>query len=344
MASTCVTHLGCTRSPIGLLIRIVLAAVVLFTAANTANAQELELRFLDVGQGDAVLIRNAGKAALVDAGPSGGIVRQLQALGVDSLDLFVASHNHADHIGGAEAVLGRMPVRFYLDNGYPHTTQTQARVLALVRDRNVTYLAATPRAISLGDATLRIIPSPFDDQTAEQNNLSVTIVVERGEFRALLTGDSEIPLINALLTSGAVSDVDVLKAAHHGSRNGVTPAWLNRTKPEVVVISVGANNPYGHPAPWALRYYSAAGRRVLRTDVVGDVVITVGVDGCYEVATERTGAVSEPVTPTVQPTTPTPQPARRPCCRICRKGKACGDSCISRSYTCRKPPGCACNG
>lgn len=320
----------------------------LLLAASPLLAQDLELRFLDVGQGDAVLIRNDGRTALIDAGRSGSIVPRLMALGVDTVDLLVASHNHADHIGGAEGVLQRFPVRYYLDNGHPHTTQIQERVLQQVLARRVTYLQATPRSITLGDATLRIIPSPLAG-AADQNNLSVVVIVERGKFKALLSGDSEVPQINALLDQVELPNVDVLKAAHHGSRNGVTPAWLARLKPEVVVISVGANNSYGHPHPFALRYYAASERRVLRTDQHGDVIFWIDPEGCYRIETDRSDTlihleeVGDPETPSIEQARPEQQPGRA-CCKICRKGKACGDTCISRSYTCRKPPGCACNG
>jgi competence protein ComEC len=90
------------------------------------------------------------------------------------------------------------------------------------------------------------------------------------EFRALLTG---------------VPDVTVLKAAHHGSRNGVSPAWLAATKPEVVVISCGLNNQYGHPHPWALRYYGAVASEIYRTDWDGEVRVRGHHDGSYEVST-----------------------------------------------------------
>lgn len=313
------------------------------------GAQDLELRFLDVGQGDAVLIRSGGKAALIDTGPSNRIVDQLRALGIDSLDLLIASHNHADHIGGADAVLAAIPVRFYLDNGVPATTDAQSRVLRAVEARGVGYLEATLRTIRIGDATLRILPAPAGVTGDEQNNRSVVALLEMGSFRALLPGDAEVELLGTLLERYDLPDVDVLKAAHHGSRNGVTPAWLSRVRPEVVVISLGADNTYGHPHSTALRYYAAGGRRVLRTDQDGDVVISVTPSGCYEVRTETRG-----VLPALRSAAPKPSPsavpqasppARSPsCCRVCQKGKACGDSCISRSYTCRKPPGCACNG
>lgn len=259
-------------------------------AADAAPAAEpLEMRFLDVGQGDAVLLREAGRTVLVDAGPSDRVVARLRALGVESIDLLVASHNHADHIGGMDAVLDSFPVRAYLDNGYPATTRIQARVLERVEAEGATYLAPTPRTISLGEARIRVIPAPEGVAGDEQNDRSLALLVERGRFRALLTGDSEVELLNALLAASPPPDVDVLKAPHHGSRNGLTPAWLARTRPEVVVISAGAGNPYGHPHATALRYYCAGGRTVYRTDLQGEVVVEARADGSYAVRAERQG-------------------------------------------------------
>lgn len=250
--------------------------------AAAATDSLLELHFLDVNQGDATLIRNGGRVALVDAGPSDRIVRRLRQLGVDTIDLLVASHNHADHIGGMDAVLDSFVVRFYLDNGHPATTRIQERVLERVERKGITYLRATPRTVSLGDARLRIIPAPDDVGGDDQNNRSVTVVVERGDFRALLSGDSEEALLNAHLEAGRVADVDVLKAAHHGSRNGVVAEWLAAARPEWVIISVGQGNNYGHPHPEALHAYCKAAH-VLRTDRLGDVTITVSPTGSYTV-------------------------------------------------------------
>ena len=115
----------------------------------------------------------------------------------------------------------------------------------------------------------------------------MVIVVEHAKFRALLMGDAELAEISALLAAEVISDVDLLKAGHHGSRNGVTPLLLQRAKPEVVVISVGRTNDYGHPSPMALRYYSTSGRRVLRTDLNGDVSICVDAIGDYRVDATR---------------------------------------------------------
>ncbi|MBW3628716.1 MAG: MBL fold metallo-hydrolase [Gemmatimonadetes bacterium] len=256
--------------------------------AEQQAAPALDIRFLNVGQGDAVLLRSAGRTALVDAGPSDDIVRRLRVLGVDTIDLLVASHNHADHIGGADAVLDSIPVGFYLDNGFPASTRIQQRVLERVERKGVAYLAPTARTIALGSARLVVLPPPAAGTS--QNNRSVGILVEQGGFAALLTGDSEIEQLNVLLSRDSIPDVDVLKAAHHGSRDAVSPAWLARTRPEVAVISAGAGNGYGHPHPTALRYYCAAKRRVFRTDRHGEVRVTVTPEGSYTVTGARAGA------------------------------------------------------
>lgn len=254
--------------------------------ADTA-AGALEIRFLDVGQGDATLIRHRGRTVLVDAGPSDRIVQRLRELAVDTIDLLIASHNHADHIGGMDAVLDSFAVRSYLDNGVPAATRIQRRVLERVEAAGVRYLSATERSIALGDASLRILPAPEGIRGDDQNNRSVTVLLQRDTFRALLPGDAEVELLGALLERYDLPDLDVLKAAHHGSRNGVTPAWLSRLRPEVVLIGLAADNSYGHPHAAALRYYCAGGRRILRTDLVGEVTVRVRDGGAYEASGAR---------------------------------------------------------
>ncbi|MGH7699429.1 MAG: ComEC/Rec2 family competence protein [Gemmatimonadales bacterium] len=177
--------------------------------------QQLELRFLDVGQGDAVVIREGGKTALVDAGPSGDILRQLRALRIDTLDLVVASHNHADHIGGMAAVLNGTVVRYYLDNGVPHTTATYQRTIHAVAASGAQYLRPTARTITLGAARIRVLPPPA---SGDQNNSSVGLLVQYGDFRALFAGDSELYELDFWLRNDSVPRVHVVKVAHHGRR------------------------------------------------------------------------------------------------------------------------------
>lgn len=243
----------------------------------------LRVTFLDVGQGDAVLLRAPeGQTALVDAGRD-DIVPLLREMGVERIDLLVATHPHADHIGGMAGVIRSMPVRFYMDNGQAHTTATYRRLMTALDERpEITYLEAVPRTISLGSAEIEVLPL-LPPATTDHNNRSVALIVSFGDFRALLSGDSEVRQLTHLVGQGVVPAVTLLKAPHHGSDNGVTGGFLAAARPEVVVISVGRNG-YGHPRPAALRAFAGVGAAVLRTDLEGHVAILGLRDGGYGVA------------------------------------------------------------
>ena len=198
----------------------------------------------------------------------------------------IASHNHADHIGGMPEVFRRFVVRAYVENGVPHTTAVYARTLAAVeRENGLQYLAATDRTIRLGAVTVRILPPSRVDHS--QNNNSVGALIEYGEFRALYTGDSEVPQLRSWLHTMRVPSVTLVKAAHHGSANGTAPEWVRATLPAVVVISLSSRNAYGHPSPGVEAMWSAVGARVYRTDRHGAIEVratdngrfTVGVSG-----------------------------------------------------------------
>jgi beta-lactamase superfamily II metal-dependent hydrolase len=312
----------------------------LWCLALPLSGQELELHFLDVGQGDAILIRESGKTALIDAGGDGAVLSQIRALRVDTIDLLVASHNHADHIGGMAAVLGGTVVRFYMDNGVPHTTTTYQRTIQAVTASRAQYLRPTARTITLGGAQLRVLPPP--PNVKDQNNSSVGILIEYGEFRALLTGDSEQYELQYWLQHESVPRVTLVKVAHHGSLNGTTAEWVEATRPQVAVISVGAGNSYGHPAAPTIEQWKSVGAQVYRTDQDGAVVIQAKRDGSYIVLNERLGPTAGAAAPGLAPEPAATQPSRA-CCKVCTHGKACGNSCINRGPECRQPPGCACD-
>lgn len=259
------------------------AGALALLLAGSLHAQSLELRFFDVGQGAAVLIREGGKAVLVDAGPNGLVAEQLRTLGVDTLDLVIASHNHADHIGGMAPVFHSVVVRHYLDNGIPHNTDTYNQTVAIVERSGAQYLRATSRRITLGEARLRILPPPPDAH--DQNTASVGVLVEYGGFRALLTGDSEERELAHWLQHDSIPRVYVLKVPHHGADDGTTPAWANATRPSVAIISASRTNGYGHPTPRTLAIWQSVGAHIYRTDFHGTIVVQAKPDGTFTVTT-----------------------------------------------------------
>jgi beta-lactamase superfamily II metal-dependent hydrolase len=270
-----------------LLVRSFLLCVsaLYWSVAAAQTPERVEVVFLDVGQGDAIIVRSPeGTVALIDAGPDGEILNHLRQHDVSAIDIVIASHAHSDHIGGMEQVISSLPVRYYMDNGLPHTTATYMSLMETLAAADITYLEAKDRHVTLGTVDLKMLPVPGE---GDQNNNSVGVLVQYGDFKALLTGDSELEELSI-----GVPDVTVLKAPHHGSRTGVTPGWLSATKPEVVVVSCGRDNPYGHPHLWALRYYQAVAEHVYRTDLDGEITILGARDGTYSVKTEHGAAAT----------------------------------------------------
>lgn len=261
-----------------------------FLCAVPVSAQEsrerpLLITFASVGQGDLVrIVTPEGKQVLIDAGRSAEAAERVlwETWFGDTLDLVVASHNHADHIGGLAWVFGRFHVRAYMDNGIPHTSRAyRSAIAAAEREPGLVYLEATPRTITVGSARLTVLPPAR--LNADQNDNSVGILLEHGSFRALFTGDSETRQIEHWLRTITLPPVHVLKAAHHGARNGVTAAWIQATRPEVVVVSVSSGNSFGHPAPEVLAAWQHAGAKVFRTDETTGVQIAATRDGKFHV-------------------------------------------------------------
>jgi beta-lactamase superfamily II metal-dependent hydrolase len=235
------------------------------------------VEFLDVGQGDAILIRSPeGKTALVDAGPSGRVVDLLRDRGVESIDLVVVSHHHIDHYGGMPAVVRAYRPRVFLDADSPHMTPTYLKLLEQVAQAGITAIRAGPRSrrIDLGSVAITVFPqAPPNDK--EENNNSIGLRVEFGEFSALLTGDSERS--ERRWWMGHVPDlcanVEVLKLAHHGSRNGTDRAWLDLTRPRLAVASLGRDNEFGHPHAETLALLGSLDIPLMRTDESGSIPI-----------------------------------------------------------------------
>jgi competence protein ComEC len=296
-------------------LRGLIALVFLAIWAPGVGTQErpppppLRVHFIDVDQGDAVLIQSpSGQNVLYDAGEHPTRVRDyLVGLGITSLALVVASHNHADHIGGSAEVVRHFRPPFYMDNGVPITTVTYARVQEAVATVGSQLLEPSARKITAGDASLTVVPPPGIADW-DQNDNSIGVVVEYGEFRLSLAGDAEPREWAWWRThaSESLRPVHVHKASHHGSSNGDTTEGVALLTPKVVVIGVGAGNTYGHPDQTALQLYANAAAQVFRTDHHGTVIVEAQPSGVYTVHVER-GEGAQPPPPPPPPPSPPPQ-------------------------------------
>lgn len=266
------------RRPVAALIGV--AVVTAAAWAVPGSQPTLTATFLDVGQGDATLVRSpAGATILIDSGPDEDqVAADLARLGVRRIDLAVATHAHADHVAGFPSVLSRFPVSLLLDPGCPADSPVYARFLDAVEDEEVPV--RHPRGgdrFTVGDLSVEVLGPDRCSPDREPNDDSIVLLVSSGEDSILFTGDAEVPSQRDMLEDHDPIEADVLKVPHHGGDTS-DPAFLEATGAGVAVVSVGAND-YGHPNPGVLDVLQAAGMSVYRTDHAGDLAVRFTFDG-----------------------------------------------------------------
>ncbi len=239
----------------------------------------MEVDFLDVGQGDAVLIKAPGAGnILIDGGPDSSVIKRLGEVlpwWDRKIDLMVLTHPHADHLTGEIEVMKRYKVRRILYTGVTHTSSNYLSWLETARNKKIPVtIIDRPQAIKLGKADFKIIyPSKsFAGLAAENlNNTSIAGILEFGKTRFFLTGDIEEDIEKELAASGMDLRANVLKVGHQGSNTSTGEEFLEKVKPEIAVIEVGAGNEYGHPSPRTLKKLERIGAKIMRTDLEGTI-------------------------------------------------------------------------
>ncbi|MEA4924214.1 MAG: ComEC/Rec2 family competence protein [Syntrophomonadaceae bacterium] len=243
-----------------------------------AAGKVLKVHFIDVGQGDAILIQTpSGQNMLIDAGENdqgNTVVNYLTAQGVKDLAVVVGTHPHSDHIGGLDTVINHFPIgNLYMPQA-THTTKTFLDVLTAIKNKGLSISTAKAGVVlPLNGVNCRFV-APLKDTYEDLNNYSAVIRLEYGSQSFLFCGDAETESETQMLSSGAQLKCTAIKIGHHGSNTSTGSKFLKAARPQWAVIMVGKDNSYGHPHAQTLSRLSQAGATVYRTDLSGTIVFS----------------------------------------------------------------------
>jgi len=260
-------------------IAAVLLTVPIF-GLSYSPPEELEVDFLDVGQGDAILIKSPfGQNILIDGGPDSKVI---EGLGKNlpfwdkRIDLMVLTHPHDDHVTGLIEVIKRYSVKKILYTGVIHSAPNYLAWLEKIRERKIPLVIIDrPQKIVLGDDCYMEIIYPrksfLAQETDNLNNSSIVARLVYGQTKFLLMGDAEMEVEKELLSSGGDLSAQVLKTGHHGSDTSSNEEFLEAVSPQIAAIQAGKDNDFGHPSLRILKRLERAGAEVLRTDINGTI-------------------------------------------------------------------------
>ncbi|MGH7645656.1 MAG: ComEC/Rec2 family competence protein [Gemmatimonadales bacterium] len=243
---------------------VLVSLVAAIPSEGAAQFSSVRIQVVDVGQGDGILIRTPSEHwVLIDAGPNRTLADSLAPqFGVDRLGLVIVSHRHADHYSAIERILRQFPVDHVVGNlADCPTRSTDNGIRLALQERQIPAQSLGADTLDVDSVRFIILPpDPTDDACPdEENNNSVLVRLEYGQFSMLFTGDAEHDERNWLVANHpALLGADVLKASHHGGDNGTSATWLTSVAPDHVVISAGVTATYRHPMAAAVAAYEAA--------------------------------------------------------------------------------------
>jgi competence protein ComEC len=262
-----------------LLILLILLLGIVPTQAKTAP-HYMTVAFMDVGQGDATLIRDGnGFDVLVDGGRKGTsdfLIDYLKGAGVDDLEIVVATHADRDHIGGLIGLIqgNEIPVESVYFNGYPGTTQTWFEFTEAVTTAGFSLIEAQyPDTYTWGGITAQVLNPENGMVNPDQNEASVVLRIEYAQRSVFLPADIDASVEAELPNRAVTLESDVLKVAHHGSSFSTSEDFLSNVLPQEAIISVGLNS-YGHPSIETISRLTDIGAGIWRTDAIGTILLT----------------------------------------------------------------------
>ena len=243
---------------------------------------DISVHFIDVGQGDSIFAELPNDISLlIDAGETGEpVIEYLYSLNVKDIDYVIATHPHADHIGGMAKVLNAFDVNELLIPEVPEelipVTEAYTGFTEVVSEHDITvkYAHANDRYKISSDCYFEIMSPSAEISYDELNDYSVVTRLVYGDTSYLFTGDNQsISEYSVLKSATDVSDTDVLKVSHHGSDTSSVEAFINTVSPKIAVISVGAENEYGHPSDTVIERLTSVGADIHRTDKEGTIIV-----------------------------------------------------------------------
>jgi beta-lactamase superfamily II metal-dependent hydrolase len=247
---------------------------------NFNHNKNLQVYFLDVGQGDAIFIKSpSGKTMLVDAGPQNNVLKPLSKQFLfhkKHIDVLLATHPDADHVAGFVPILKNYTVDTFIESAYQKDNQVLSEIEKLVNQKIENHIiAGEGTVIDLGDGVTFKILSPRDaDLNGESNDASIVGKLNYGNNSFILTGDASISNeIRLVKDYGSGLKAGVLKLGHHGSRTSSSIEFLQNVKPSIAIISAGKNNRYGHPHPEVLNRLKNVGIPYLSTITEGTICL-----------------------------------------------------------------------
>ena len=268
-------------------IAVLLIFFFYFSYQIYVGSRPLQVVFLDVGQGDSILIQKGTEQILIDGGPSGKT--ELAKLGKylpyfdHEIEVVIATHPDKDHIAGLVEAARNYKIGKVLETGAEKDTAVFKEWKDVLSYNKVeTMDVSKGTEIKLQDASIKIIYplSKVSAEAGESNSSSVVARMDYGENSFLFTGDIESPAEKEILENGENIDIDILKVAHHGSKYSSSEAFLDAASPEEAIISVGKNNSYGHPHQETINKLKARNVNIFRTDEMGDVIYNCQNSSC----------------------------------------------------------------